>query len=162
MRATLFLAHGSRYWNSPGPVQFSWMIPKMSKFALVIYNLTTSSLAWFMDLTFQVPMQYCSLQHKTLLPSPVISTTGCCFFLESVSSFFLELFLYPSLVAYWAPTDLGNSSFSVLSFLFFILFTAFWRQDIEVVCHSLLQWTMFDRTLYHDPSILGGPTHNGS
>ena len=26
-------------------------------------------------------MQYCSLQHRTLLPSAVASTTGCCFFL---------------------------------------------------------------------------------
>jgi len=26
-------------------------------------------------------MQYCSLHHQTLLPSPVTSTTGCCFFL---------------------------------------------------------------------------------
>ena len=42
-----------------------------------------------MDLTFQVPMQYCSLQHQTLLPSPVTSTTGCCFCFASVSSFFL-------------------------------------------------------------------------
>ena len=29
-----------------------------------------------MDLTFQVPTQYCSLQHRTLLLSPVTSTTG--------------------------------------------------------------------------------------
>ena len=58
-----------------------------------------------MDLTFQVPMQYCSLQHQTLLPSLVTSTTGhFCF--GSVSSFFLELFLHSSPVAYWAPTDL--------------------------------------------------------
>ena len=42
-----------------------------------------------MDLTFQVPMQYCSLQHQTLLPSPVTSTTGCCFCFASVTSFFL-------------------------------------------------------------------------
>ena len=34
-----------------------------------------------MDLTFQVPMQYCSLQHRTLLLSPVTSTTGYCFLL---------------------------------------------------------------------------------
>ena len=33
-----------------------------------------------MDLTFQVPMQYCSLQHRTLLLSPVTSTTGYFFF----------------------------------------------------------------------------------
>ena len=30
-----------------------------------------------MDLTFQVPVQYCSLRHQTLLPPPVTSTTGC-------------------------------------------------------------------------------------
>ena len=34
----------------------------MSVFTLVISCLTTSNLPWFMDLTFQVPMQYCSLQ----------------------------------------------------------------------------------------------------
>ena len=39
-----------------------------------------------MDLTFQVPVQYCSLQHQTLLLSPVTSTTGCCFCFGSVSS----------------------------------------------------------------------------
>ena len=53
-----------------------------------------------MDLTLQVPMQYCSLQHCTLLPSPVTSITGCCFHFVSISSFFLELFLHSSLVAY--------------------------------------------------------------
>ena len=50
-----------------------------------------------MDLTFQVPMQYCSLQHWTLLPSPVASTAGCCFCFGSIPSFFLELFLHWSL-----------------------------------------------------------------
>ena len=44
------------------------------------------------------------------------------------SSFFLELFLHWTPVAYWAPTDLGSSSFSVLSFCFFILFMGFSRQ----------------------------------
>ena len=57
-------------------------------------------------------MQYCSLQHRTLLLSPVTSTTGCCFCFASVSSFFLELFLHLSPVAYRALTDLGSSSFS--------------------------------------------------
>ena len=82
-----------------------------------------------MDLTFQVPMQYCSSQHRTLLPSPVTSTTGCCFHLGSVSSFFLELFLHCSPVAYWPPTDLGSSSFSVISFSPFILFMGFSREE---------------------------------
>ena len=65
------------------------------------------------------------LQHWTLLPSPVISTTGHCFCFGSVSSFFLELFLHSSPVAYWTPTDLRSSSFSVLSFCLFILFMGF-------------------------------------
>ena len=78
-------------------------------------------------------MQYCFLHHQTLLPSPVTSTAGCCFCLGSVSSFFLELFLYRSPVAYWAPTGLGSSSFSVLSFCLFILFVGFSRQEIPVV-----------------------------
>ena len=42
---------------------------------------------------------------------------------------FLELFLHSSPVAYWAPTNLGSSSFSVLSFCLFILFMGFWRQE---------------------------------
>ena len=101
----------------------------MSTFTLVISCLATSHLPWFMDLTFQVPMQYCSLQHQTLLPSPVTSTIGCYFFFGSISSFFLELFLHWPPVAYWAPTDLRSSSFSVLSFCLFILLMGFSRQE---------------------------------
>ena len=82
-----------------------------------------------MDLTFQIPMQYCSLKHQTLPPSPVTSTTGCCFCFGSISSFFLELFLHWSRVAYWAPTNLGSSSFSILSFCLFILFMRLSRQE---------------------------------
>ena len=82
-----------------------------------------------MDLTFKVSMQYCSLQHWTLLPSPVMSTTGGCFCFGSNSSFFLELYLHSSSVAYWAPTNLGSSSFSVLYFCLFILFMGFLRQE---------------------------------
>ena len=104
----------------------------MSTFSLAISCLITSNLPWFMDLTFQVPMQYCSLQHQTLLPSLVTSTPGCCFCFGSISSFFLELFLLWSPVAYWAPTDLGSSSLSVQSFFLFILFMAFSREE---------QWT---------------------
>jgi len=81
-----------------------------------------------MDLTFQVPMQYCSLQHQTLLLSPITSTTGY-FCFGSISSFFLELFLHWSPIAYWSPTDLGSSPFSILSFYLFILFMGFSRQE---------------------------------
>ena len=51
----------------------------------------------------------------------------------SIPSFFLELSLHGYPVAYWAPTDLGSSSFSVLSFCLFILFMGFSRYPICLI-----------------------------
>ena len=104
-----------------------------------------------MDLTFQVPMQNCSVQHRTLLPSPVLSTTRHCFHFGSVSLFFLDLFLHSSPVAYWAPTDLGSSSFSVLSFCLFIFFMGFSR-ILKWFAISFSSGPCFVRTLHHDAS----------
>ena len=129
----------------------------MSVFTLAISYLTTSNLPWFMDLSFQVPMQYCSLQHWTLLPSPVISTTGCCFCFGSVSSFFLELFLHSSSEACWPPTDLGSSPFNVLSFYFSYSSWGSQGKNTEVICHSLLQWTAFCKNSPPWPVHLGWP-----
>ena len=98
------------------PGHFILLIPKMSMFTLAISSSTTSNLSWLTDLTFQVSMHYCSLQHWTWLPSPVPSTIGHFFHFGSISSFFLELFLHSSPVPHWTPTNLGSSSFSVLSF----------------------------------------------
>ena len=78
-----------------------------------------------MDLTSQFLCNMAFYSNWTLLPSPVTSTTGHCFHFGSISSFFLELFLHSSPVAYWVPTNLGNSSFSVISFCMFILFIWF-------------------------------------
>ena len=64
-------------------------------------------------------MQYCSLQHQTLLSPPDTSTTGHCFHFGLASSFLLELFLHSSQVAFWSPTDLGSSSFNIITFLSF-------------------------------------------
>ena len=76
-----------------------------------------------------IPGPYALYSIRLLLSSPVTSTTGCCFHFGSISSFFLELFLHSSPVAYWAPTDRRSSSFSVLSFCLFILFMGFSRQE---------------------------------
>ena len=100
----------------------------MLMFTLAISCLTASNLPWFMGITFQVLVQYCSLQHPTLLSPPDTSTTGHCFHFGSASSFLLEpkpLFS----VAYWASTDLGSPSFSVISFCLFILFMGFSSQE---------------------------------
>ena len=47
----------------------------------------------------------------------------------------LELFLHSSPVAYWAPTNLGSSSFCDISFWLFILFMGFSGQEY---CSGLL------------------------
>ena len=60
-------------------------------FTLAISCLTMSNWPWFMNLTFQVPMQYGSLQHRTLLSAPDTSTTEHCFCFGPAASFFLEL-----------------------------------------------------------------------
>ena len=102
-------------------------------------------------------MQYCSLQHQTLLPLPDTFTTGH-FRFGSNSSFFLELFLHSSPVAYWAPINLGSSSFSVLSFYLFILFMGFSRQEYwSGLPFPLLQWTTFCQNSPPWPVRLGWP-----
>ena len=115
----------------------------MLTFTLAISCLTTSNLPWFMDLTFQVPMQYCSLQHRSFVPSPVTSTPGCCFCFGSFSSFFLELFL-PDLQHDTGHLLTWGVHVSV-SYLFAFLYRSWCSQgkNTEVVCHSLLQWTTF-------------------
>ena len=129
----------------------------MSMLTLAISCLTTSNLLWFMDLTFQVPMQYGSLQHWIMLLSWVPSTTGCCFCFGSIPSFFLELFLHWSPVAYCAPTKLGSSPFSVLFFAFSCSSWGSRGKNTDVACHSLLQWTTFCQTSPPSPVYLGWP-----
>ena len=143
--------------NSSIPVHFSFLIPRMSTFTLAMSCLTTSNLPWFMDLTFQVPLQYCSLQQRTLLLLPVTSTTGYCFCFGSIPSFFLGLFLHWSPVAYWAPTTWGIP----LSVSYHFAFSSYsWGsqgKNTEVVCHSLLQWTTYCQTSPPWPDHLGRP-----
>ena len=140
---------GRAWWAAIYGVTQSWTRLK---------QLSSSS---SMDLTVQVPMQYCSLQHWTLLPSPVPSSAGCCFCFGSVSSFFLELFLHLSPVVYWASTNLGSSSFSHIFLPFHTVY--------GVLKAGILKWFAIPfssrphsvRPLHHDPPILGGPTWHG-
>ena len=115
----------------------------MSKFSLAISYLPTSNLRLLMDLIFWVPTQYCSLQHLTLFSPPVTSIIGHCFHFGSASSSLLELFLRSSPVAYWTPSELGVHL--SVSYLFAFLYCSWISQgkNAELVCQSLLQWTMF-------------------
>ena len=142
--------------NSPLLVHFNSMIPKLSMFALVISYLTTSILPWFIDLSFQVPMQYRSLQHRTLLSPPDTSTTGCCFCFGSVYSFLMKLFIHSSpsnILGTYQPEEF---IFQCPSFLPF-------HTVCGVLKARILKWfaipfsngPCFVRLLHHDPSILG-------
>ena len=116
-----------------------------------------------MDLIFQVPLQYCSLKHWTLLPSTVTSTTGHCFCFAPVFSFFLELFHHSSPVAYWAPTKL--SEFISQSHIFLPFHTVHEILKTRILKRFAIPFSSgphFLRTLPHDLSILGGPTRQGS
>ena len=72
---------------------------------------------------------FCSFQFQALLPLPVTYTAGCYFHFDLVSSLFLELFLHSFPIAYWAPTNLESSYFSIISFCLFIPFVGFSRQE---------------------------------
>ena len=101
----------------------------MSVFTLAISWLTTANLPWFMDLIFQIPMQYCSLQHLTLLSPPDTSTTGCCFCFGSASSFLLELFLHSSPSNILGTYQPGEFTSQCPCFCLFILFVGFSRRE---------------------------------
>ena len=137
----------------------------MLMFTLAISCLTTSNLHWFMDLTF--------LSSYAMLLFTASNFTSITHHIHSWVLFLLWLHLFIlfgvisslSPVSYWAPTDLGSSSFSVLSFYLFILF-------MGVLKARILKWFAFPfssgphgevRTLYHDPSIwvaLHGMVHS--
>ena len=135
----------------------------MSTFTLAISCLTISNFPWFMDLTFQVPVQYCFLQHWTLLLSPVTSTTGYCFCFGSIPSLFLELFLH------WSPVSSILGTYRPGEFLFQYPIILPFHTVHGVLKARILTWFAIPfssgphsvRPLHHGPSVLGGPTQHG-
>ena len=136
-------------------------------FNLTISCLTTSNLPWFMDLIFEVPMQYCSLQNQILLSSPDTSTEHLFCFCPA-TSFFLELLviaLNSSPGAYWTPYDPRGLTFQSYIFLPFHAV-----HDHGVLAARILEGVAilssnrphFIRTLDYFPSILGVPARHGS
>ena len=97
-------------------------------------------------------MQYCSLQHQTLLPSPVTSPTGFGFAL-ALSLHSLWIYFSTDLQYYLEYLPSWGLHLSV-SYLFAFSYCPWGSQgkNTELVCHSLLQWTNFVRTLHYDPS----------
>ena len=94
-------AHSSRYngqseLNSPIPVHFSLLIPRMSTFALAISCLTTSNFLWFMD------------WHSRFLCNIALYSIGPCFYHQSHPQLGIVFALAPSLHSFWSyfSTDL--------------------------------------------------------
>ena len=113
-------------WNLPILVYFSWLIPKMSMFTLAISYMTSSNLPWFMGLTFQVPMQYCSLQHRTSTTRHIHSW--------ALFPLWLSLFIPSGAISpHFSSSKLGiywpaELIYPVISFCLFVLFTRFSKQ----------------------------------
>ena len=94
-------------------------------------------------------MQYCSLQHWTLLLSPVTSTAGYSFCFGSIPSFFLELFLH------WSPVAC-SVKFSSSRPLYPARLLSPWNfpgKTTGVGCHFLFQVIFL--TQGSNPSLLG-------
>ena len=85
-----------------------------------------------MDLTFQVPMQHCSLQHRTTFATRHIHNWMSFLFwlsLFSPSGAISPLLSSSILDIYWPGGSGGSFSFSVLSFCLCKLFMGFSRQE---------------------------------
>ena len=117
-----------------------------------------------MDLTFQVPMQYCSLQHQTLLSPADTSTAECHFCFGPAASFFLELLvitLHSTPVAYWAPGGgRGGSPSAVIPF--HTVYEVLAARILECFAIPSSSGPCFVRTLHYDLSILRGLAWHGS
>ena len=102
-------------------------------------------------------MQYCSLQHRTLLLSPVASTTGYCFCFGSISHYFWSYFSTDLQQHIWHLLTWGVSLSVSYHFAFSYCSWGSQGKNIEVVCHSLLQWTTYCQTSPPWPNRLGWP-----
>ena len=127
-------------------------------FNLGISCLTVSSLPWLVDLIFQVPMQYCSLWHWTLLSLPDTATTEYHFHFGPAILFFLErlvIALCSSPVTYWTPSNLEARL--LVSYLFVFSYCPWGSPDRNtgLVCLFLLQWTTFYQNSSLWPVCLG-------
>ena len=140
-------------------ILFRWFLKCQCSFTLAICCLTTFNLSWFMDLTFQVPMQYCSLQHQTLLPSPVTCTTRFIFALVhlSIPPRVTSPFFSSSILGTYQP---GQFIFQCP--IFFPFHGVLKARTLKWFAIPFSSGPHFIRTLHCDPSILGGPTWHGS
>ena len=111
-----------------------------------------------MDLTFQVPMQYWSLQYQTLLLSPVTSTTGYCFYFgfhPFILSGVISPLISSSILGTCQP---GEIIFQCPIFLpFHTVHGVLQARILKRFAIPFSSGPYFVRPLHHDLSVLGGP-----
>ena len=133
---------------------------------LAISCLTASNLPWFMDLTFQVPMHHCSLQHQILLSTLHIHNWESfplwpsCFVLSgAISSCPLY---FPGSICIGHLPAWGLIFQCHISLPFYtahgVLMASIWGWFVIPSSSGLC----FVRTLHFDLSILGDPAWHGS
>jgi len=149
--------------NSPIPVHFSSLIPKMLTFNLAILcdhvqfilihvrNIPGSNVILFFTASnFTFTTRHIHNEHHSHFGLAV--------------SFLLELLvtaLHSFPVSYWIPSNLGGSSSGVISFCLFIL-SILKAKILEWVAVSFSSGPCFVRTLHCDLSVLGGLAWHGS
>ena len=138
------------------PISFHYisLIPKVSVFTLTISCLNTN-LTWFIDLNSQIPMQYCSFQHWTLLSPLYMSPVWHAFWFSLFTgSRAMPLAFASNILVTYYPVEWEGLIIQCHIFLTFCTIHG-------VLCHSLLFGLHFVRPLHRDLSILGGPARHG-
>ena len=142
--------------NSPIPVHFSSLIPRMLMFTLAISCLTTSNLPIFMDLTV--------LLFTASDLASITSHIHCwVLFLLWLHPFILSGVIYPLI----SSSILGT--YQIGEFLFQCPIILPFHTVHGVLKARILKWFAIPfssgphsvRPLHHDPSILGCPTGHG-
>ena len=134
----------------------------MFMFSLAISSLTASNLSHFMNLTFQIPMQYCTYSIRLYFHHQSHPQLGL---------FLLWLHLF---ILSWVISPLISSSilgtYRPGEFIFQCPIILPFHTVHGVLKSRILKWFAilfssgphFVRTLHHDPSVLDGSTWHGS
>ena len=135
---------------------------------LAISCLTTSNLPWFMDLTFQVPMQYCIEKICNIFTALDLASIT-----SHIHTWVLFLLWLHPFILSWVISPLISSSilgtYRPGEFLFQYPIILPFHTVHGVLKERILKWFAIPfsngphsvRPLHHDPSVLGGPTRHG-
>ena len=119
----------------------------MSMFTLDISCLTTSNLPWFMDLTFQLPMQYCSYSIRLYFLHQWHPQVGVAFLWLRLSGVSSPLISSSVLDTYW----LGEIIFQCPIFLpFHTIHGVFKARILKWFAIPFSSGPCFVRTLHHN------------